>query len=311
VIVVFSPDEEVSLREDLCTDPGDYESSGGFQSRPNVFIESGMALARDEKQTILLEIGHNRHASDLTGLHFLRLSNDAASKNALFHRLSTAGCDVLNKGNDWLGMDFPIPKPKARALAKRLGKVLSAEVATASGPPVKSRSQLPAMDRWLPAKRAKDLLVIGQNLNLVLRQRLFFEQKLKEGGKVRLLIVDPSDDVLIETMSRGVEEHDHTKPDFKAALETINYLRSKLSESKQSLIELRTMNYVPTLSFQVLDGKSKRGTILVELAPNRIAVPLRPHFILSADNADHKEWYDRFLDNCERMFSDGTHWSWA
>ena len=81
-----------------------------------------MALARDEKRTILLEIGHSRKASDLRGLHFLKLTNDSVSKNAFLHRLSTAGCDVRNKGNDWLEIDFPIPKPRAVALGKKLGK---------------------------------------------------------------------------------------------------------------------------------------------------------------------------------------------
>ncbi|MHC4189754.1 MAG: hypothetical protein ACYSUB_08825 [Planctomycetota bacterium] len=174
--------------------------------------------------------------------------------------------------------------------------------------PVTSRDKLPKMDQWLPAQRARDILIIGQNLNLVLRQKPFFKTKLDEETQIRLVIVNPKDDFLIEVMRKGVVEHYHTKPDFKASLETIQELRQELPDDKKSLIDLRIINYVPTLSFQVLDGDKPWGTILVELAPNRITVPQRPHFLLLADNRAHSEWYRRFLDNCEKMYTDATPW---
>ncbi|GAH71515.1 unnamed protein product, partial [marine sediment metagenome] len=83
-----------------------------------------------------------------------------------------------------------------------------------------------------------------------------------------------------------------------------------LPDEKKSLIDLRVIDYIPTLSFQVLDGQKRRGTILVELAPNKIAVPQRPHFLLSASNLNHKEWYKRFLDNCNKMYAEAKPWEW-
>src|SRR5438445_13562501 len=63
IVAIFSPDEHVQLRTDLQTeDAGD---NNGWQPRPNVFIETGMALPRDEAHTILVQIGAFRHASDM------------------------------------------------------------------------------------------------------------------------------------------------------------------------------------------------------------------------------------------------------
>jgi hypothetical protein len=176
--------------------------------------------------------------------------------------------------------------------------------------PIHARGALPMMQQWEPALRAGEMLIIGQNLNLVLRQRPFFEHKLGEGAQIRLVIVDPRDDSLIEIMSRGVVEHQYTRRDFGPALDTIRDLRASLPNVEKSRLELRTIQYVPTLSFQVLDGDSPKGTILVELAPNRIAVPNRPHFVLRADNAAHREWYGQFLANCRVMHNEASPWPW-
>lgn len=176
--------------------------------------------------------------------------------------------------------------------------------------PVRSRTELPTMDQWLAAQKAKDILIIGQNLNLVMRQESFFRDKLARGGQIRLLIVNPNDEGLIEIMSRGVVEQHYTKLDFQSPLRTIRGLRETLPDNEKSRIDLKTIDYVPSLSFQVLDGHDPRGTILVELAPNRIDVQNRPHFLLHADNEAHEEWYKRFLDNCSKMYDEATPWQW-
>ncbi|MBN1683304.1 toll/interleukin-1 receptor domain-containing protein [Candidatus Bathyarchaeota archaeon] len=176
--------------------------------------------------------------------------------------------------------------------------------------PVRARGALPLMHQWEPAIRANDILIIGQNLNLVLRQPQFFMSHLDKGAHLRLLIVNPREDKLIEILSRGVVEKQYTRRDFGPALDTIHELYNSLKVDEKSHLEVKIIDYVPTLSFQVLDGESPKGTILVELTPNRIAVPNRPHFILRADNAAHREWYKHFLSNCKVMFKEAVPWVW-
>jgi hypothetical protein len=100
IIAIFSPDEHVELRTDLQSeDAGD---NNGWQPRPNVFIETGMALARDEAHTVLVQIGAVRQASDLVGRNLVHFDGSATQRHELAERLRTAGCAVSTSGSEWL-----------------------------------------------------------------------------------------------------------------------------------------------------------------------------------------------------------------
>jgi Predicted nucleotide-binding protein containing TIR-like domain len=108
IVVIMSPDEHVDLRTDLQS--RDSADNSGWQPRPNVFIEAGMALARDEAHTVLVEIGDVRHASDLFGRNAVRFDGSSTNRHDLIERLRTAGCSISTSGSDWLRVgDFRIP----------------------------------------------------------------------------------------------------------------------------------------------------------------------------------------------------------
>jgi|tagenome__1003787_1003787.scaffolds.fasta_scaffold20826217_2 hypothetical protein len=102
VIVILTPDEEVTLRPTLRTEPNDAKSR--YQPRPNVLFEAGMAFMRDRRRTILLEFGLTDMLSDLHGVHALqvRSGSGAEMRKRLADRLRTAGCPVSTEGSDWL-----------------------------------------------------------------------------------------------------------------------------------------------------------------------------------------------------------------
>jgi predicted nucleotide-binding protein len=113
IVVILSPDEYTELREDL-QDEGSVENRG-WQPRPNVFIEAGMALAKDEKHTICVEIGKVRQASDLFGRNVVRFDGSPAHRHELAERLRTAGCEVATSGTDWLRAgNFGVPTTSAK-----------------------------------------------------------------------------------------------------------------------------------------------------------------------------------------------------
>jgi predicted nucleotide-binding protein len=100
VVVLQTPDDVAHLHESL-TYPGDPETSPQLQPRPNVLFEAGMALARDENRTIIVELGQIKSFSDIHGRHVVRLDNSTTKRQDLAHRLRTAGCAVNLEGTDW------------------------------------------------------------------------------------------------------------------------------------------------------------------------------------------------------------------
>lgn len=100
VVVLQTPDDVAHLHESL-TYPGDPDTSPQMQPRPNVLFEAGMALARDEDRTIIVELGQVRSFSDIHGRHVVRLNNSVEKRQDLASRLRTAGCAVVLDGTDW------------------------------------------------------------------------------------------------------------------------------------------------------------------------------------------------------------------
>ena len=59
IVILFTPDEEARLVERLG------KEAGGFQARPNVLFEAGLALGRNPNRSVVVEVGALRPFSDL------------------------------------------------------------------------------------------------------------------------------------------------------------------------------------------------------------------------------------------------------
>jgi hypothetical protein len=98
----MTPDDEAYLRKEFQTNHDEsHEKNPTGQARPNVLFEAGMAMGRDAKRTVLVEVGKLRPFSDVGGRHILRLNNTSERRQDLADRLKTAGCDVDLTGRDW------------------------------------------------------------------------------------------------------------------------------------------------------------------------------------------------------------------
>jgi hypothetical protein len=128
IVVLLTPDEVAYLQPPYASNTDDPETQPAPQARPNVLFEAGMALGRDPKRTVLVEIGSMRPFSDVAGRHAIRMTNDHKSRQELAKRLTTAGCDVNLDGTDWHSSgDFTAPDPPGggHSLGRRIPGIVS------------------------------------------------------------------------------------------------------------------------------------------------------------------------------------------
>jgi predicted nucleotide-binding protein len=118
VVVLFTPDESVVLREDV-SDVSDATDAlrDGMQARPNVLFEAGMAMGRAPTRTVIVEVGKLRPFSDIAGRHVLRFDGSESRRRDLARRLGAAGCEVSLRGRRWRDVPFP-EMPDAAAPAE-------------------------------------------------------------------------------------------------------------------------------------------------------------------------------------------------
>jgi Predicted nucleotide-binding protein containing TIR-like domain len=123
IVVLLTPDDIAYLRAEYSAGVDDPEAEPLAQARPNVLFEAGMAMGRDSKRTVLVELGKLRPFSDVAGRHAIRMDGTAGRRKDLAQRLQNAGCAVNLTGEDWLTAgDFTPPEPPGGDL--RLGKRL-------------------------------------------------------------------------------------------------------------------------------------------------------------------------------------------
>lgn len=112
IVVLMTPDDVAYLRSEYANEEDDPDTTPLGQARPNVLFEAGMAMGRDPKRTVLVELGWLRPFSDVAGRYALRMADTPQRRAELAQRLHTAGCDVNTTGQDWLTAgDFVIPPP--------------------------------------------------------------------------------------------------------------------------------------------------------------------------------------------------------
>jgi len=101
-VVLLTPDDEARLRDEFrsITDAPE-EAVLTPQPRPNVLFEAGMAMAKFPKATVLVQVGHVRPFSDISGIHLVHIDDSYKTRRHLAKRLEMAGCALDQSDTLW------------------------------------------------------------------------------------------------------------------------------------------------------------------------------------------------------------------
>ena len=106
------------------------------QARPNVIFEMGMAFGKYPDRTLIVEFGHTRPFSDVTGRNTIHFTDNSQSRTKIADRLRNAGClvrtdnrsDWLTVGDFSLAFQLPIHTPPVLKAAQETIDTLKAEI---------------------------------------------------------------------------------------------------------------------------------------------------------------------------------------
>lgn len=103
VLALLTPDESVALFDPTSNQLA--QSEAGWQARPNVIFELGIAFSKSPDRTIIASIGNHRPFTDISGLSYLRL-DDSDAKQQLAVKMSTLLGGNLKKDPKSVTGDF-------------------------------------------------------------------------------------------------------------------------------------------------------------------------------------------------------------
>lgn len=166
-------------------------------------------------------------------------------------------------------------------------------------PPLRRRKDLARLPE--SAKEAKDLLIVACSASAVLLDTQFFIERIRQGTRVRLAVVNPDEEAVIDIIGRSdIVPAKTLIADMNIAAGLIERIRTQVPNT--DLFDVRVFSYVPTLSFVMIDGYLPTGRIIVEMYPYQTDPGQRPHLLVTA--RDHPDWYGSFRDMCEAIWRD-------
>jgi hypothetical protein len=150
------------------------------------------------------------------------------------------------------------------------------------------------------AQDAKDIFIIACSASGILTEHTqFFIDRVKQGARIRLAVVNPDENAVVEIVGRSDIMPVQTQiADMRTAAGVIEHIGTHIPNTH--LFEVRVFDYVPTLSFVMIDGDLPTGRISAELYLYQIDPWRRPHFLVTAK--DHPDWYSYFRDICEAIW---------
>lgn len=152
---------------------------------------------------------------------------------------------------------------------------------------------------------AFDILLIGHSMTRTVQgMRGDIRSILESGGRIRVLVLDPTDEELVAIADRRISQslgQGRLRQRILATLDELTSLKSRTG----GRLEIRVSSRISSAGFNCLDVTGKRGLICVQHYEYRPTGEAAPVFTVEPKDAP---WYRHFADEAERLWEDGTPW---
>jgi hypothetical protein len=152
---------------------------------------------------------------------------------------------------------------------------------------------------------ASSLLLIGVSMTRTVQAGSMtgLKQMLRSGGKVRVLVLDPTEEVLVR--AAGDRRPHGTVEWLKRRIEFTLEELVNLREATSGDVEIRVARFVPSMGINVIDVGSADGLIVLQHYEHRPVGEPAPILTLGPGEGF---WYEHFTAEAERLWQDGTPW---
>lgn len=153
--------------------------------------------------------------------------------------------------------------------------------------------------------RGRDLLLVGLSMTRTVQgMRSDILGILEAGGRLRVLVLDPADEVLMTVADRRAT-HRYGPDKLRARITTTLDDLTTLRERTGGRLEVRVSSSIPAAGIHCIDTAGTNGLVCVqhyEYQPSREASP-----VFTLEPSDGR-WYQHFVAEAERLWDAGTEW---
>jgi hypothetical protein len=160
-------------------------------------------------------------------------------------------------------------------------------------------------DRWEKfEKEASDIWLIGSSLYYILdNYYLFFQNKLRDGCSMKVLVRNPSDEMC--QLATRYTYIPLAPEQMRTKIETTLDRLCELKKIAPDKLEIRVLDYPLSFNIGALNPKTRNGMIYIEYHPYKMPQTGLPKVVVSANDIS---WYDFYTKQMYKIWEDGKEW---
>jgi len=151
-------------------------------------------------------------------------------------------------------------------------------------------------------EQAKDILLIGRTLALVLRDTDFFIRLINSNVKLRLLFMNPLNKELVKLVEPTLDLKKALPLDLQTTLSMIDQIKANIKNV--DLLEYKVMDYPPSLNIAIVHSHNQEDNVFVEMLAYDVKPNERVGLLCYKKNAIN--WFEYFNNIAEKQWKESS-----